>query len=72
MKKCIYCKREIPEDSVIDFCTPCGRGVWGDKMLQAIINSMEKARDEGNLDQGSVSNSLEKTNVGDFYSKKAF
>ncbi|MEK6888540.1 MAG: hypothetical protein AABW80_00345 [Nanoarchaeota archaeon] len=54
MKKCIYCKREIAEDSVIDFCRPCGIGVWGEKMFQAILDSMENARSTGDLFQGSV------------------
>lgn len=55
-KKCIYCKSEIQEESVIDFCRRCGVGVWGEKMFNAIVQSMEKARDAGDLNQGSVSN----------------
>ena len=53
-KKCIYCKAEIPAESVIDFCQRCGVGVWGEKMFQAIVQSMEKSRDAGDLFQGSV------------------
>jgi hypothetical protein len=48
-KKCIYCKAEIPEESVIDFCSRCGVGVWGEKMFQAILKNMEQARDKGDL-----------------------
>lgn len=54
-KKCIYCKTEIVDESVIDFCRRCGIGVWGEKMFNAIVESMEKARDSGDLNQGSVS-----------------
>lgn len=55
-KKCIYCKNEIPDESVIDFCKRCGIGVWGEKMFNAIVESMEKSRAAGDLFQGSVSN----------------
>jgi len=55
VKKCIYCKCEIPEGSVIDFCERCGVGVWGHKMFKAIVESMENARSTGNLNQGSIS-----------------
>ncbi|MBM3232668.1 hypothetical protein FJZ18_00685 [Candidatus Pacearchaeota archaeon] len=54
-KKCIYCKNGIDEESVIDFCERCGIGVWGEKMFKAIVSSMEKSRDNGDLFQGSVS-----------------
>ncbi len=56
-KKCIYCKSEIADESVIDFCERCGVGVWGEKMFKTIKESMEKARDAGDLNQGSVSDS---------------
>ncbi|HLC31437.1 MAG TPA: hypothetical protein VJK51_02120 [Candidatus Nanoarchaeia archaeon] len=55
MKKCIYCKGEIPESSVMDVCKPCGIGVWGEKMFNAIVQNMENARESGDLNQGSVS-----------------
>ncbi len=55
-KKCIYCKVEIEESCVLDVCTRCGIGVWGEKMFNAIKTSMEGARESGDLFQGSVSN----------------
>lgn len=48
-KKCLYCGKILEDSSVIDFCHTCGRGVFGEKMLQAIINNMEEARDKGDL-----------------------
>jgi hypothetical protein len=48
-KKCIYCKCEIPEESVIDFCYRCGVGVWGEKMFKTIVENMEEARERGDL-----------------------
>ena len=29
LKKCIYYKKEISQESVIDFCSNCGIGVGG-------------------------------------------
>jgi len=49
MKKCIYCAVEVPSSSVIDFCEKCGKGVWGEKMFNAIIQNMERARENGDL-----------------------
>ena len=48
-KKCIYCSIGIPHESVIDFCERCGKGVWGDKMFNAIVENMENARENGDL-----------------------
>ncbi len=54
-KRCIYCKSNIEDSSVIDVCRPCGLKVWGENMFNAIIQNMETAREAGNLFQGSVS-----------------
>lgn len=54
MKKCVYCKTEISEESVIDFCEKCGIGAFGKKLLDTIKENMEKARDKGDLYQGNV------------------
>ena len=59
VKKCIYCSKEIAEENVVDVCTACGHGVWGEKMFSAIKENMENARDSGNLHQGSISESIE-------------
>jgi uncharacterized UBP type Zn finger protein len=48
-KKCIYCKSEISDDSVIDFCNRCGIGVWGEKMFNTIVKNMEEARENNDL-----------------------
>ena len=48
-KKCIYCSFEISRESVIDFCHVCGKGVWGEKMFNAILKNMEEARENGTL-----------------------
>lgn len=48
-KKCIYCQAEISSDSVIDFCEKCGKGVWGERMFNAIVQNMEEAREKGDL-----------------------
>jgi len=48
-KKCIYCKAEVPDESVIDFCDECGNRVWGSKMFNTIKKNMEKARANDDL-----------------------
>ncbi len=55
MVKCSFCKKDIGEDSVFEVCQPCGHRVWGEKMFKAIKGNMEKAREIGDLYQGSVS-----------------
>ena len=59
VKKCIYCSKEIEEDSLVEVCVDCGHGVWGEKMFRAIKENMESARDSGNLHQGSISENME-------------
>ena len=51
MKKCIYCKCEIPEENVVDFCDRCGYGAFGEKMFHAIIQNMKDAKQRGDLHQ---------------------
>ena len=53
-KKCVYCSKQISEESAIDVCEICGTGVWGPKMFKAIKDNMENAKQRGNLDQGSI------------------
>ena len=49
VKKCVYCGVEISDESVIDFCERCGKGVWGEKMFKTILKNMEDARRNGDL-----------------------
>lgn len=51
MKKCIYCKSDIISEDVIDFCERCGRGVFGERMFNAILNNMREAGKRGDLNQ---------------------
>jgi len=48
-KKCIYCKAEISDESVIDFCRRCGIVVWCERMFNTILDNMEKAREKDDL-----------------------
>ena len=52
MKKCIYCKQDIHEESVADFCERCGKGAFGEKMFNVIIQNMKEAKGRGDLEQG--------------------
>lgn len=61
VKRCVYCKVEIDQDSVVDVCRRCGIGVWGEKMFNAIIENMQGAKEAGDLYQGSVSTSPQKS-----------
>ena len=49
MKKCVYCGKEINSNNLIDFCEKCGKGVWGEKMFNAIVKNMEEANERGDL-----------------------
>ncbi|MCR4327277.1 MAG: hypothetical protein NUV46_01725 [Nanoarchaeota archaeon] len=49
MRQCLYCKANISEESVIDFCERCGKGVWGEKMFNTIIEKMESSREKGDI-----------------------
>jgi len=49
MKKCVYCKQGISDDRAVDVCDRCGKGVWGEKMFNAIKTNMDNAREKGNL-----------------------
>lgn len=51
MKKCIYCKIELSDSSVIDFCERCGKAVFGDRMFKTIVNNMMEAEKRGDLFQ---------------------
>jgi len=54
MKKCLYCSCELEDSVIVDFCERCGVGVFGPKMFRAIVKNMEKARDNGDLNQGII------------------
>ena len=56
VKSCIYCKSGLDESSVLDVCVSCGVSVWGEKMFSTIVESMENARESGDLFQGSITN----------------
>ena len=53
VKACIYCKSSVEDECVVDFCERCGKGVFGEKMFNAIIQNMQEAKQRGDLDQGN-------------------
>jgi hypothetical protein len=57
VKKCIYCKADVAEESVIDFCEKCGRKVWGEKLFKTIVENMENARANNDLCSTNMSSS---------------
>jgi hypothetical protein len=59
VKKCVYCSKELHDESVIDVCTPCGHGVWGEQMFSAIRQNMENAREKGDLHQVGIGSDME-------------
>ncbi len=50
MKKCIYCKCNLDDDSIVDFCERCGKGAFGEKMFNAIMQNMNEAHQRGDLE----------------------
>ena len=52
MKKCIYCKCNLDDDSIVDFCERCGKGAFGEKMFNAIMQNMNEAHQRGDLEWG--------------------
>ena len=52
MKKCIYCKCDLTDEDVIDFCEKCGKGAFGEKMFETIVKNMKEANQRGDLQQG--------------------
>ena len=60
MSKCVYCKCQIDDGRAVDVCDKCGKGVWGEKMFQAIIDSMGEAKVKGDLHQGLINVDLDK------------
>jgi len=59
MRKCVYCNVELESECVVDVCIRCGHDVWGEQMFSAIKENMEKARDNGDLHQGSVTDGID-------------
>ena len=43
VKKCLYCKCDMSDENVIDFCEKCGKGVWGEKMFNAIVENIKSS-----------------------------
>ena len=55
VKHCIFCKKKISENCAFEVCQECGHAIWGELMFKAIVENMEKAKEVGDLYQGSVS-----------------
>lgn len=56
VKKCGFCKAQIPDEQAFEVCERCGHQIWGEKMFNAIRNNMNDAKVKGDLFQGSVGN----------------
>lgn len=61
MDRCVYCKCVIEDNRAVSVCDKCGRKVWGERMFNAIIESMSNAREKGDLFQGTVNEDLQKS-----------
>ena len=51
-KRCIYCKIDLPDSGLIDFCDSCGTKAFGSKLFKTIVENVEKAEKRGDLFQG--------------------
>jgi len=51
MGKCVYCKAELSNESVVEICDQCGIKSYGSKMFKAIVENMKQAQVRGDLDQ---------------------
>ena len=49
MKKCLYCSKDLTDDSVIDFCENCGKQAFGEKIFNVIIKNMKEAKEKGDI-----------------------
>ena len=54
MKSCIYCKCQLEDSQIIDFCERCGKGAFGEKIFNAIVANMNEANRRGDLDQNRI------------------
>jgi uncharacterized UBP type Zn finger protein len=59
-KKCVYCNCQINDERAIDCCDRCGYGVWGEKMFNAIRKNMDDAKDRG---EGDLFSSTQTNNI---------
>lgn len=56
MKKCIYCRCDLDDYTIVDFCERCGKGAFGERMFRAIVQNMQEAKKRGDLEQSWISN----------------
>jgi len=48
----MYCKIDIVDESIVDFCERCGYSTFGEKMFKTIVQNMTDAEQGGDLFQG--------------------